>query len=365
MQEILAKVGPTDGSPTNPGDPPGRLLRVIGVQLLLPALGVLGGWWCLLTVLLPGLGFGDLDRIVQMGQHLQQTRPKGPYLCAVGSSIVQDGFDSEVVRESLDTSCIVENIADPGAKLWDHLSKLPLILKAKPSAVLFGIGPSDYYDRVVAGDKRYAMSVAGFSDAWSPEYSQDLPRELAQRQSAVDAMPSWQKWLHFRVVPVVWINKNFRLLARGDDLRAAPSDWIAPHVYERPITPQQLEVHLAHVRRTWTKGAGEAMDNASEFRQLARYTKEAGATPVFLFYPIHPALRDVAAPLEAQVKAQAEAVAAEYGGLVVDASRLLPAEDFNDAFHPGALGREKWSRFIGETLAAHGLPRPGDSQRDH
>lgn len=338
------------GSPSRP-----RPLIVVALgQVTMPLLGAAVGGVILVCVLIPRLGLGDVERIIQLGYHLDQTRSGSPYAVFLGDSVTMEGIDAAIVQSAARTDWKVENLAVSGCGVNEQRILLPKVLNTGPAAVVLSFGPMNLaVTDDLPPDKAYAYAMAGFPESWPTRYSrEDFP---GLSRPSYDALFSTalQQRLHFRTAPLNWINNRLRLSLRSDLRGGTDANWTAPYQMLRPVSREVLAWHMDALRQAM-ESAGEQgrEDGATNLRRLIAAVSESGATPLLVIRPVHPQLRQSAAPLLRPLKGRLVKWADTFQGVVVDASTALPEDQFADAVHPNAVGRETYSRLMGAHLPA-------------
>jgi hypothetical protein len=109
-----------------------------------------------------------------------------------------------------------------------------------------------------------------------------------------------------------------------------------------------LDFFRANIDHSRREGQRKAVPS---IRHLVASVSDAGAMPVLIILPIHPRLRDDAAPLLSPLNQLLDELAKQHRGIVLNASELLVEGQFADAVHPNAKGRATYSQFVGTRLA--------------
>jgi hypothetical protein len=327
--------------------------RAIALLVGAPALGATLGLLLLVTLVLPNMSLGDLQRIIELGRHLDEPAP-ADRVVFLGDSIVRDGIDAAIVRDAASPGWQVENLGLSGCGLNECRVLLPRLMQTRPSIVVTGLHVRSLctLDRV-GPDKGYAYAYAGFTRAWPDHFAfADFP---GMTPPTFDALRSTRlaQWLHFRTAPANWFDHRMRVAAR-DDLRSGyEADWVHPFTRTGSIHGPRLERHLAKLARGLTRCADGDWEAAGAVaKRLNVEIQGQGATPILLLLPVHPRLSELATPLLPRLNSVANRVAAETRGAVVDASALLGEDAFADAVHPNESGRATLSTHVGRLLPA-------------
>ena len=309
----------------------------------------------LVHVLLPTLGVGDVQRIVELGRHLDQPRQHGPYIVFLGNSITMEGIDTAMVRSTAKRPGRIENLALSGCGTNEQRVLLPKLLGSRPNIVVLAFGPTvlDTRDDLPL-DKAYAFAMSGFPQAWPASYQRrDFPDFDQTTFDALHSSP-FRQTLHFRTAPLNWLNGTLRLRMRSDLRGDATADWIRPYRMLGTVSEKTLAWHLESLRANLETCCREGQQRAiPNVRSLVATAGRGGAKPVLVVLPIHPRLRDDAAPLLPPLNQLLAYLAKQQQGIVVDASDLLTEEQFADAVHPNADGRAVYSRFVGTYLSVN------------
>ena len=324
------------------------------MQVAATLVGAALGYAALVGLLLPRLGLGDVQRIVELGRHLDQLSvPREGYVAFLGDSITREGVDAAMVRAASGRPWRVENLALSGCGVNEQRVLLPKLLESRPGVLAIAMKP----ESLATGedlplDKAYAYAMAEFVKAWPPSPSpHDFPDFTPSTLAALRSS-SLEQTFHFRTAPLNWVNVRMRSMLREDLRTTTPSEWTRPYQMLANVPPQTLAWHLQSLRNQLQLCKKRGPQGADSIARLVAATRGGGATPVLVLLPIHPRLRDDAAPLaQALVRLLAE-LADRHQGLVVDAADALSEGQFADAVHPNAEGREAYSRMMGRRLAA-------------
>lgn len=329
-------------------------LAVIVRMLVLPALGAVLGFVLLVKVVLPITGVGSVQRIVELGRHLNEPLTPAPTIAFLGNSITREGIDIRLVEETAPPGWYAQNLAISACGLGELHVLLPKVLAARPAAVAFGLRPEDMGDVDSFDlDKAYAYALGGFVDAWPKDWTrEDLPGIDEPTYEALRSTRLEQQ-LHFRTAPLNVINQEVRLFFRRGLRHVAPNNWIDPYELEFNVRDERLQRHINDIGGTMKyhlRGGFEP--GSSLIATLAAEIRAAGATPILILLPMHPEYVEEFAASTDTLRSLLRRVAAQQQGLVIDARDVLAADDYADALHPNAAGRELYSRFLGRAVAA-------------
>jgi hypothetical protein len=345
-------------SPVQATAGPGVIVSLLRI-VLLPSLGALLGFVLLTRFVLPVIGFGSVERIVQLGQHLDAKLLPAPVIAFLGNSITREGVDTRLVEATAPTGWHAQNLAISGCGLSEIRMLLPKTLAAQPTAVAIGFSP-EYMGQVdkfdIDIDKAYAYALGGFVTAWPRDWTRaDFPGVSEQTYAALRSN-RFEQDLHFRTALLNEINLEVRLLLRRDELRrTAPNNWIDPYELEFNVRDERLPLHVDSIRRGIEAQLAGGTDPGSKLiATLAEEVRRSDAIPVLIMLPMHPLLRDGMQSYIAELHARLTQIAQQQLGIMIDAVDLLPSDEFADALHPNAAGRDRYSRFLGQQLVPLG-----------
>jgi hypothetical protein len=327
-------------------------------MLFWPALGATLALVLLTKVVLPVTGVGSVERIVQLGRHLDTPFSPPPMIAFLGNSITREGIDARLVEETAPAGWYAQNLAISACGLSELRVQLPKVLAARPAAVTFGLRPEDLgrvddFDL----DKAYAYAMGAFVAAWPSDWTRaDLPGVGQQTYQALRSDRLEQE-LHFRTAPLNLINSEVRLRFRKGLRRAAADDWTDPYELAFNVRDERLARHIDTIRRDMEgRLADGANAGAKLIDTLVAEIHRSGATPVLVVLPMHPLFQEGMERYVAALRTLLERIAQEKSGIVIDALDVLSAEEFADALHPNAEGRAVYSRFLGRQLSPLGTP---------
>lgn len=330
---------------------PASVVRAAISPLVWTAVGVGAGLLILVGGLLDWTGVGSVERIVSLGRRAE-SRSLESAAVFLGDSITREGIDARAV-EAASPDWRAENLATSGAGLPEFRIQLPKLLAAMPGAVVIGLRP-EHLGPVndIDVNKAYAYAMGGFPTAWPDNWRPaDFPELSPETWQALHSTPLEQK-LHFRTAPLDVFNDAARLKMRRGELRPAQIDnWIDPFEMTSSINDDRLEGHLQGVAETVRSAFDSGKRRgAEEVRALVQLVRESGASPVLVMLPMHPVhVAQFGAEIDA-LRGFVDELAAAAGTTAIDASALLTANEFADAVHPNAAGREKFSRYVGQHL---------------
>ena len=324
------------------------------------ALGALIGLALTMWVIVPSMGAGNVERMAALGRHIDTgVRPD---VVLLGTSVTVEGVDAATVADELPGHQIVENWAINGCAINEARLIMPKVLTAHPRYVVLNLLPNDLGEPSdIVLEKAYGYAVGGFASAWPAADPTEAFPGLTEESARALRSGSIAQAIHFRSTPLDWLNREARMVVRSGVRRAPVADWDSPHELTADIGGAQLDRHFdaaseAIASRTATEtGAGAAM-----IRALARTITESGACAVVCFAPQHPGLRERVPGAMDAIRALGAEIEAMPGVVFFDASELLSADEFADAVHPNAAGRDAFSRAVGARIAALELAGGGE-----
>lgn len=352
---------PAENTPPSPAPsaPPtlktgGSVLGAIALRLACPALGASAGFLLLANVWLPRVGMGrELQRIPEIAAFAAAAPAdpdRRPLIVLVGDSIMAEGVDTRIVERGA-PDWRVRNLGINANTPAELSVQLPTILRARPQAVGLEVRADDLGEPgTIQTDRAYAYAYAGYAArlAAPPDLS-------ALDRRTIEALHSsrFAQIMRFRSVPIRTLNAAIRVRLSPHLRVTRDDDWTAPFNLTASISGGVLD---DHIRRTidgvHRRTSGGTDTGGRTIELLVKQIADAGATPVLIIPPQHPDLRDQIAVLTDHLREKAGELAARSGGMLIDASSLLTADQFADALHPNEAGRAELSRFIAEHLPA-------------
>ena len=158
----------------------------------------------------------------------------------------------------------------------------------------------------------------------------------------------FEQELHFRTAPLNVINQEVRIRMRSGLRRVATNNWTDPYELDFSVRDERLQRHLDSIRHDMQQRLAEGADAGAKLAAtLAAEIRESDATPILIVLPMHPEFRATMQPHIAALRSLLEKIAHQQSGIVIDALDVVSADDYADALHPNAAGREAYSRFLG------------------
>jgi hypothetical protein len=299
-----------------------------------------------------GGDLGRVQRIVEMGRHLETPRPANPWVVFIGNSVTRDGIDGSLVEQAASGEIHAENLALGGFNLNEHRVALPKLLAAKPEAVVFGLSPliSCAY-RKFPLDKAYAYAHAGFVDAWPMEMPKASFVDLDSECYAALISSKREQRMHFRTTPLTSFNHHARNRFRSGLRSDFTSDFVHPFEYLGSIGGSLLDTHIDKIREAFLGcERGDAEPSLAALSDLFKDVAESDVMPIAMLLPIHPRLQNLSNPRLDQIAVRLKTNLGGRLGSLVDLRELLNESQFADALHPNAAGRALLSRTIGQKL---------------
>lgn len=315
---------------------------IAGVAL---AAAMLVGW------LIPTVGLGGVDRIRQLGRHLDAPRDGRPTAVVLGDSVAMEGVDAALVEASAPPGWTVENLAIEDCQLTEQLVLLPKLLRSKPAAVVFVLDAAMVTQLAcVPPDKGYAYALAGFVDCWPADWTQaDLPG-LRDGDYAALRSSRVEQFLHFRAAPLTALNLRARAAARSD-IRSVESDWRSPHELLSPFAPDAMAHHVQSLRKSLLTREDSAIEKVLDLlERVIQMSQDCGARCVVVIAPVHPEVRDLIEPALPYIRERFARLESTGGIRAIDGSNALEPGQFADALHATAEGRAVLSELVGRAL---------------
>ncbi|MFZ4573575.1 MAG: hypothetical protein ACOYN0_04210 [Phycisphaerales bacterium] len=321
-------------------------------------LGVLAAAALQLWVIFPRMGAGsaDLDRCIALGELYREGLSDQPTVVCIGDSVSVEGIDASVVAANAPPGWRILNAALNGGDRLEQAVMLPALAKAQPTYVVWtcramylGAPPADLH-----ADRAAAYRIADFPEAWPQDWITSKTPGLTEDLMGSLTGPKVKSELHFRTSLIHATDQKIKGILKGGSFRAADAaDWGAPFQMNISITGPRLDRHLEALRDEHAERIGKGKQ-VREYERMVELLAAAGVRPVLVVAPVHPAIREKGwfEPEVTELRALAAKLAAANGGVFIDASDLLTAEDFADGQHPGASGRQKLSALIGSKLPA-------------
>ncbi len=346
---------------TESGDRP--LMSVL-LCVASPIAGAAVAFWLLVTVLIPTIGVGDVQRIIDLGAKLESPITPQPTAAIIGNSVLIEGINASMVAEAAPPGWHARNFAINGCDLTEQQILLPKLISARPDAIVMVIRPIDVGAVTdVNLSKLHAYSLSAFTSSFRDGYAAERLPGLSDESREALLSTRFQSLLHFRRSPLTTAEAvGFSLLQSGT-VSLNADDWNEPADLTGSISGARLERHFRVVAETRSQRiAGGQTAGAEHIERAARDLHEAGITPVIVVAPIHPQMPGQSEEALAQLRALLADLSDRYGAITGDAHDMLGAEDFADAIHPNARGRQKLSAYIGSLLPPHN-PDSGEGDR--
>jgi hypothetical protein len=311
-----------------------------------------------LLVIFPRMGAGsaDLDRCVALGSLYANGLSDQPTVVCIGDSVSVEGIDAAILSANAPKGWRVLNAALNGGDRLEQAVMIPALAKAKPTYVVWvcramylGAPPADLHP-----DRAAAYRIADFAQAWPADWL--TPQTPGMTAELVETLTGskLRSQIHFRTSLTNAADQKIKSVLKGGSFRAAlPDDWNAPFQMNISIDGKRLETHLEALRTEHAERIGKGKQ-PGEFERLVNHLGAAGVRPIIVVAPVHPTIRERGwfDPEVGELKALGAKLAESHGGILIDASELLTAEDFADGQHPGKTGREKLSALIGSRVPA-------------
>lgn len=352
----------TEPTPSNAQhDPRGAALELLTLAAGL-GLGLLVAAFFLLRAFIPQVGFpGDLDRVASLPSLISETRATPNRVQFISNSVGMEGIDAGIVQDRLAGTWNVQNYSSNGVALVGSRVVIGAMLEAKPDVIVWILLPNmigkfeDIHPELAATMRFVDLQE---HNPWieDPSVSTLLP-DLVHHMKVSDV----ENRLGLRTTPLSVLNDKVRTLTVRDILPAKPRDLTAPFRMSRSMSPSALDRHVLDIRNSHFERIADGDRSGIEMiNQTVQEISAARVKPVVVIAPSHDRLRSDLAPAVNEMREVLGPLMAANGGFLIDASESLAAEDFADAIHPNAAGRERLSVFVGEALAAGLRERTGE-----
>ena len=347
-------------TPTEPGDSSWAgvvaFLSAAGWTALGGAIGLALTMW----VIVPSMGAGNVERLAALGRHIDAGAH--PDVVFLGTSVTVESVDARTVADELPGKQTVENWAINGCAIKESRFIIPKVLRAHPRFVVLNLMPQDlgFPDDIVL-EKAYGYGIGGFGDAWPAGDPKELFPGISDETARAMRSGRLAQAIHFRSTPLDWLNREARALVRAGVRKAPDDDWVAPYELTADIGGQQLRRHIETMKAAIESRTATGTDvGIATICAVAATIVDGGAQAVVCMVPIHPDLREHTAEVLQRIRELGAALETEPGVTFFDASELLSADEFADAVHPNALGRDAFSRAVGAQIARIELAGGGE-----
>jgi hypothetical protein len=345
---------PPNLPPPVPGEPTGAAALVRLIDRVLAVLVGVGVFLVLAVVIIDRLRVmpPGLKRYANVKNFLdaQRARPGGVYL--LGSSVTLEGLDAERVERARGAGPTVYNLAwtEGGYRQWPLIH--PRLLRTQPSrVVMVRDWPALTHPVEILPER---LRVTAMVSLVEPSDRADVESLLLPGEREVLGENFFTRTFLLHRFPIGTVDAHFREAARRD-LRYAghTTNFRAPWVQTHAVSPSALEANIRAFVEDMAKH--DLREERAAFESLGaqlRWLRARGAPVVVFRSPSHPefARRRGIAALE-RSRALLRETCAHEGVTLVDQSELLTAEEFADAVHPVAAGRDRWSDALGRELA--------------
>ncbi|HEY6565417.1 MAG TPA: hypothetical protein VIY86_13025, partial [Pirellulaceae bacterium] len=301
-------------------------------------------WW------IPHFGIGYVERIRQLGLHLDQHLPPSTVVL-LGNSVILEGIDAEMVapsdRSAVGSLAWAENLAIVGATPIEQKIVLPTIMQARPRAVVLTCDVLSVCNRPeLPKDKAYAYALSDFVKDWPSDWKRSDFPELTAADYARLRSRRYTQLLHFRGAPRAFGNEFVRHRLRRDLRCDRTADWTNPSELQVSFSGDRLEWHLNSVRSGFQPHHGRLRAAVATMEDMVRLATQHQVAAVVVCSPIHPGLQKVAngtnVVLEHELRQMCRATHTPF----LNCFQLLESAAFADARHPNDLGRSIYSRRI-------------------
>jgi len=291
-----------------------------------------------------------------------------PHVFVLGSSIVGEGIDATVIDNALDQRVLTFNLSNSGMSSREMLLLLPWILYARPAAVVIGIDVFSFSDKAITFEKLQGYKTIG-SFPWlqSKIGEAELQEVLLPEEEEVFRFPAWRTLLQDRALVCFYVENKVYAGFRGLERMAGfaqqfKDPWILTHKLPPDKNTREVRTAADEVQKVVWRPENRTM---RALQLLVQVLQREKIQPILVLLPKHPVLFQAAPPgyldsLRENLRVQCSGV-----GEVVNWTRLLTEDEFNDSLHPNAEGRRRLSLALGkvvlERLASRCNYRPAGS----
>lgn len=282
----------------------------------------------------------------------QATRPDDNAVHVMGSSVVVEGLDCDVVDAELGDGAVSYNLAwtNSGPRKWMLMA--PSVVAAKPAVVVVC---ADLNTMTHTSETPVdLLAIAGY---WGFLHDRDLSAFASvfdDRERGVLTAPAVTQLLTLRSLPPAALDSYVREVSRPSlRFEGYTANFKAPWVYRKIIPPPAM---AAAMKRQVEAREGRTEQDIARplamLEALVAYLRGAGSRVVLVYTPIHPRLSAPPADvLIGQVRAGLRGLAERNNLTFLDHSGLLTVDQYSDALHPFGEGRRIWSEALGRALA--------------
>jgi hypothetical protein len=139
-----------------------KIMVAAKLNFFLPVVGFLLAYGVLTNVLIPRLGIGGVERILNLGNHIQCSNESNESIVVLGNSIVREGFDAHIFNSKLE-DLKAENFAIGGCTFVEQQMIVERLLEStsyQKTAFVLPFGPTSLSDTdsQLPLDKAYAYA---------------------------------------------------------------------------------------------------------------------------------------------------------------------------------------------------------------
>jgi hypothetical protein len=326
----------------------------IMICVVAPLAGVALAYLILVHLFLPTIGVGGVQtqRIVDLSHQLDQGLGTDPVAAIIGNSVVVEGVSASQVQQAAPPGWSVWNFSVSGCDVTEQHLILPRLIRAGPEIVVFVFRPIDVG---TVGDvdtnKLHAYSLARYAEAFPDDYDPQYLPGLSEESWQILRSSDRDSRVFFRRSPITFLEQiGFSLLRQGR-VDLSTGGWDQPSNLTSSISGSRLDRHFRVVIENGLERVPEGESTGAEhIARMVATLNSSGIRSVLVVAPIHPDIPERHQRSYERLLALLDDLSDRYGSITADASDLLRADDFADAIHPNAQGRQRFSTFIGNVL---------------
>jgi len=287
-----------------------------------------------------------LQRLVEI-RHFLTSAPQagGERSFFVGSSVLLEGIDCDVIDKNFSASRKFYNISWTGGDPLQWLLLLPALQKSAPRETVLCV------DLIAMTRLRPVpdniLAVAAWWKFIPPNRLEHYKKYFSDDEYSILSSSPLKQLFAFRSFLPSTLDGYVREISRSE-LRydGYENNFKNPWVRRNKISQRKLERALTLAQE---KLENKSVDDsqAKLLNYIVASLTEGGTTVYLVLTPVNPAIdAAVREPLVQKVSEALGKIASGNKAFFVDCSALLPAGHFADDVHPDASGRREWSSFM-------------------
>jgi hypothetical protein len=295
-----------------------------------------------------------MQRMVEIKNFLQHQKPNNPHPAVhlLGSSVLLEGVDCDIIDGELGDAGRAYNLAWTGATFRQWLLVLPAVVRSEPRAVVLCVDLPSLSSTARIPEQR--LNVAAWWDFLGPGDLDRVGVLLDSEELRALRSSRFSQLMRFRALPLGAFDSYLREVARPDlRYEGYETNFKAPWVRRQAVSAEALERNIEQYRASIAAQTDEQRSaGARMLRAVIQQAGAGGAAVIVTLTPLHPELcRRIGQESVAQAAERIAAACRETGAVFLDDSAFLDAREFSDAVHPFTNGRERWSAALGRRIA--------------